>query len=377
LFLLIPPGFLQQIGGVVFQHFIITRFSYRSAFGSRTKGFRLDPLREKNLERRFKMFEICCLPSIMGQIVQNFTWILIVDPKLPDLYRNRLEKLVSRRDNSIIHEFNKNSNLGSFGWMKPYVKSNVTHIFTTIVDDDDCLFTGFTQYIKNHYDEFKKNNDIPYIKFIACNKVMQWDFFWSRSSCLGYSKPWTRIQSLPVSVGLTIFCKYPEFDFTVMFFSHKTFELLKLKSFDKINRSTSLIEQAKKNQELIKMSAFNSKYEWDGILCPDKNFHYIETKSCQVVVANHINNIQYLRLFEAPDLRRAVNRDDSFLGMAIDYDLAKQSIRHHRKTVFVLLKLIIRALQFREINKSHLELMGKLKNKYNRLKKTIKGLRNM
>lgn len=362
---------------MVFQHFIITRFSYRDAFGSRIQGFGLDPLREKNLEHRFKMFEICCLPSILEQVVQDFTWILIVDPDLPDLHRNRLETLISKRNNSIIYEFNKNLKLGSYGWINPYIKPGVKHIFTTLIDDDDCLFTGFTQYIKKHYNELIKTDDIPYIKFIGCNKVLQWDFFWSKISWLGYSKPWTRHQSLPVSAGLTVFSKYPEFDFNVMFFGHNIFELLKEKSFANINRPLSLIEKVKEKQELIKASAHKSNYEWDGILSSDKNFHYIETKSCQVVIVNHINNIRYLRMFESPHFRRAVNKDNTFSGIAIDYDLARQTIRQYRKSTFLLLKVAVKALQFKLNHMPYIGLSGKLKKRYDLLKKSIKGVLNM
>jgi|GEM_PF-1293584 len=361
----------------MFQHFIITQFSYRGAFGLRTKGFNRDPLRRKNLEHRFRMFEMCCLPSILGQVAQDFTWILIVDPKLPAHYRSRLEELVGQRENSIIHTFEKHLALDSFGWMKPYIKPSAEHIFTTHLDDDDALFTGFTQYIKKHYDNLKAKGSVPYIKFFGCNNAIQWDFFWSSASPLGYTKPWTRTQSLPVSAGLTLLSKYPEIDFTIKYFPHHEFELLKPGAFDSTSQASSHLKSIVKKQQTIKSAAINSHADWDGILTPDINFHYIETKSPQVVMVNHFNNIQYLRMLEAPHLRQLVEVESSFPGLAIDFDLAERNIRGHQKSISLLLKLAIRAIQFKTNGNSHLGLFRKLKEIVTRLNKTITGVRNM
>src|ERR1700746_1866026 len=62
---------------------IITRFSYRgrrsfkhlSGPSFRSKE---DPLDPKRLGVRFMLFALTCLPSVLGQIDQDFAWILLV-----------------------------------------------------------------------------------------------------------------------------------------------------------------------------------------------------------------------------------------------------------------------------------------------------------
>jgi len=357
------------------QHFIITQFSYRRVYLSQVQG--QDPLNPKNLEHRFQLFELTCLPSMLNQVEQDFTWILIVDPDLPKKYRERLGKLISGRSNNFIHNYNKETDFGSLLWLKPYLKQNVEFVITTKLDDDDALFTGFTKYIQKHVEALQITSHIPFIKFFGCKDVKQWDFFWSKSAPLGYTKPWTRIKSLPVSAGFTLLCKYPELDFSVLHFGHHLFEPIKNYGNETHFPAPSIINKAKKYHENIKKSALDSNLKWDGILTPMNNFHYLETKSLQVVIANHINNIQYMRMFEASELRNPVNIAESFPGMAIDFDIVAKIIRKYRKSVALLFKAAIRALLFIPKYKQKKGLWPKIDYKYKMLKKTVKGILNM
>ena len=72
----------------MFHHYILTRFNIR-LFRYDKHGHSID--QESWIEERLKLFETYALPSVMGQTRQDFTWILLVDSKTPDSYRERMK----------------------------------------------------------------------------------------------------------------------------------------------------------------------------------------------------------------------------------------------------------------------------------------------
>ena len=66
-------------------HAVITRFSYRHTTtaagldGVLVSLLRRDPLQPERLAFRFSLFELTCLPSLLGQSEQNFDWFIVID----------------------------------------------------------------------------------------------------------------------------------------------------------------------------------------------------------------------------------------------------------------------------------------------------------
>ena len=58
------------------QHALITRFSIRNLFGDGGG----DALLPSSIERRFALFQVACLPSVLAQSSQDFDWFVFVDP---------------------------------------------------------------------------------------------------------------------------------------------------------------------------------------------------------------------------------------------------------------------------------------------------------
>ena len=112
------------------QHILITRFSYRGNNLDRKKG--QDPLDKKNLDHRFGLFEIACLPSILNQKNQDFTWVLVVDPELPSKYRNRLQKLISPKKESYLVNFRPGLVICNLTWLKPWINDTTKYVVTTL-----------------------------------------------------------------------------------------------------------------------------------------------------------------------------------------------------------------------------------------------------
>ena len=68
-------------------HFILTRFNLY--IWNRDKNGK-EINREEWLERRMKLFETFCLPSVKRQQSMAFTWIILVDAETPERYRKRI-----------------------------------------------------------------------------------------------------------------------------------------------------------------------------------------------------------------------------------------------------------------------------------------------
>lgn len=323
------------------QHFIITPFSYRNFYFTKKKG--LDPLKPKRLEHRFRMFEIACLPGILNQENQNFTWILIVDPALPEKYRKRLETLISVRRGSYLLEFSEEINLAKLNWLKQWIKPQTKYIVTTTIGDDDALFDGFTTYVSNHINQLNDLSKLPPVLFFGAGNEVFWDFYWSNNAPLGYKKQ--RKMFAPSAAGFSVCCKYPEIDFSIFSFSHVSSQFL-YNHKNKIAANAPVIkDQIAKETKLIKEAVKIPLLNWDGILTQE-NYHTISFDGLHTVILNHPDNIQFMRFFGNPWWREPVNTENSFEGVSLNFELAADYIKKYRKSWRLFFWLVIRQFIF-------------------------------
>jgi len=335
-----------------------------------------DPLKKSNLEHRFKLFEITCLPSILQQENQDFKWVLIVDPKLKTHYRNKLEKLISGRANSYIHEFNSDEKQEHTGWLKSYVNVNAEYLITTKLDDDDALFTGFTKAVHDHYYGLLNQGKTPYFQFLGCNdNVIQWDYFWSEKAPLGYIKPWGRSKSLPSAAGYSLFVKYPEIEFTFFCQGHHKFKSLRAYIGNETNRDKVKNPELERFLKKMENTAFQRKCNWDGQLSVAESFHIIEEPALQVVMVNHVENSQYKRIFENTEQRIPVDEIVSFPGMAINFNLARANIYQQRKTLHFIIRAFFRTIEFSHQGNTKLDFFSRIRRKYKMLVKTFNSIK--
>nr|NQU93013.1 hypothetical protein [Bacteroidota bacterium] len=326
----------------MFQHFILTPFSYRDRERVKKKG--QDPLNPKSLEHRLNMFEISCMPGILNQEHQDFIWILIVDPALPQKFRNRLKQLISKRPGSYLSDYTPEQEIGKLTWLKQWIKPETEYIVTTKLDDDDALYGGFTKYIFDHFSGLAKTAQIPPMLFYGCKNVVYWDFFWSEKAPLGYQKPWNKT-TYPASGGFSLCCKYPELNFSIRSFEHGTFDYLhdEVKIFPLSNPGFE--KRIYRRRNMILEAARSSTLAWDGLL-RQENFHLLSTTLPQVVMVNHLDNIQYIRLFTNPEKRVPVVATDTFQGFFIDFILAKEFIRKQPRSWRLFFRLLVRHFRF-------------------------------
>jgi len=312
------------------QQFIITRFSYRGTNLSARKG--IDPLNEKNLEHRFDMFEISCLPAVLNQENQDFTWVLIVDEMLPKNYRERLLKLISKRPDSHIVNFSPDLGIPRLAWLRPWLKPETNYVVTTKLDDDDLIFSGYTHYIS---EVLNQNESKEPMMFFACKNDLYWDFYYSKKAPFGFLKKINRY-NFPPAAGFALCCKYPEINLSIESFEHTTFNYIA-----NVNAEikSHLKSKIKNRLDLIFHEASKSNLGWDGMIT-EKNIHIISYDSIQAITINHLDNIQFGRLFLNNKRRVPVNPELFLQGFDIDFDKVGKQIVKYRKSFRTLLLIL-------------------------------------
>ena len=141
-------------------HFILTRFNIQ-LFRHDKHGNNIDMTMW--LEERINLFETYTLPSVIGQVCQDFTWILLVDSKTPAIYR---ERLMGYREQC--PQITYISCEGKYGWRFANIFQQIVEkllkekcvkagdfCLTTYFDNDDCLNKD---YIKDIHDILLQND---------------------------------------------------------------------------------------------------------------------------------------------------------------------------------------------------------------------------
>jgi hypothetical protein len=78
-------------------HFVLTRFNVRYVEDPNARSVAIEP---SWLKDRFSLFENYCLPSIIAQRNQDFTWLLFFDAATPEAFAQRALYLLSQRERS-------------------------------------------------------------------------------------------------------------------------------------------------------------------------------------------------------------------------------------------------------------------------------------
>lgn len=140
-------------------HYLLTRFNLALWREDKT-GKSID--RKEWLERRMRLFETYCLPSVAGQTCQDFRWILLVDEDTPAEYREKIKTYRSRcrqirfvgikpryalRFADIFRQVVV-ADLQKEGWKQGDL------CLTTYLDNDDCIARTFVETAQTECRDF-------------------------------------------------------------------------------------------------------------------------------------------------------------------------------------------------------------------------------
>jgi hypothetical protein len=301
-------------------HLIITRFSYRGkdAFkhvSGPTFDSTEDPLDSKRLDMRFRLFELVCLPSVLAQTEQGFIWVVLVDRELSPDYMTRLHSLVRARQASFIHAFDPQSDIGSLNWLQSYLPEGVDRVVTTNLDDDDSLPTRFVAALQQHLRDCGGASRLPPIGIIGARQVVEWDLLGSRDAPLGWKAPWHR-RARVASVGLSLFCSVPSFDFCVLGLRHALAEAYFDFSAPPAHPNVTWFQRA------VLAAAQTAGVDLRGFE-RDAFFYDISQEIGPVLMTNHTSNDQSQRLLEAKRDRTIVTGSADFPDLPIDWEKAR------------------------------------------------------
>ena len=300
-------------------HVVITRFSFRGkhvfkAIDGPTFLSTEDPLDPQRLEHRFKLFEFTCLPSVLGQTEQNFSWIILIDGLLPGQYKERLAALIAPKARAYIHVFDPRLSLAELGWLGRHRPAN-GYVITTNFDDDDCLPKNYVAALHQHLAELDRRAWLTPIGIIGAKSALEWDLLPGVAAPLGWKAPWHRSRWV-LSVGFSLYCKVPEFDLCILGLRHTMAD----RYLDFTRPPVSLNAYWFQRMVLRAARANNlDSHNWQ----PLSLFHDISQEVGPVLLANHDGNDQATRLLEEKAQRVPVSGEGDFPHFSIDWQKAR------------------------------------------------------
>lgn len=325
----------------LFDHFLITRFSYR---GADACSVEIDPLDKRRLGKRFDIFEAVCLPAVLAQRERRFDWILIIDAALPIPFRQRLERLTASHPFIRLHVYQPGTRIESLGWLTAYYRRCADYTLTTALDDDDALCVDYIEVLQDHIRDLARSAALPEIKLFGCTQAVQWDYHPASESPLGYLKPWRRRRdndgAFPLQSGFSVLARRSRLDLSAYYFRHSLGDLYLISEAAFAQLSLARRNKIRERRDALRKTIAESGLDW-GQLCTEGAFVDLMPERQCVLMVNSMTNLQDGRLFEYLDHRRPVIAGASFENFGIDVAAARQSIARHGCSMSNLLAALL------------------------------------
>src|SRR3989338_3478657 len=188
-------------------HVVITRFSFH--FNPNKPDPKL--LSSERLTRRFELFEAFCYPSVISQTNQDFIWMILIDPTLPELFLKRLQELTRAHPNIYIVPWTHEYHLRDPRWIQKVLPLDAPYLITTRLDDDDALSEHFVETVRSDFRR-TKIQDLMLLTY-PCGYV------WKSSDGAKSGRLYPLRQPL-IAIGLTLIVKLELCPLTVFFGNH-------------------------------------------------------------------------------------------------------------------------------------------------------------
>ena len=131
-----------------FKHYLVTRFNlYREKSHRATipKGLQADWLK-----KRIELFQKYCLPSVLNQTTENFSWIILCAHDTPPKYKNKIEEIL--REHVFIDYYFVDVNIMPSVYLSQLLlkktSPSINYIITTWFDNDDLIHNHFIAEIQ-------------------------------------------------------------------------------------------------------------------------------------------------------------------------------------------------------------------------------------
>lgn len=135
-----------------FKHYITTRFN----LGLYSPGSEIKVSTDEWMWHRIGLFKKFALPSIMGQTCQNFTWLVLLDRRTPDDFKQKLENIGYENIKFIY------SNPPNKPWLDN-IEQGQYELITTRVDNDDALHRDTIKTVQNRWRQQRHTQKKPWV----------------------------------------------------------------------------------------------------------------------------------------------------------------------------------------------------------------------
>lgn len=135
---------------------------------------------------RLRMLESITVPSMAAQTSQDFTWLLVVDQRMPGPARKRLDHAVAPLANAVVVpvEFKTDFRKAVVGWSRrKAVADGADWVMSSRLDDDDALRTDAFERLQQELVDFLKTSRHRYA-VLSLNLGCMWVPAWRR----GYTR---------------------------------------------------------------------------------------------------------------------------------------------------------------------------------------------
>ena len=164
---------------MTFKHCIVTRFNVH--INPRPYDLRLS---ETWLADRFDLFSTFCLPAVVGQDCQDFTWLVLFDEQTPDKFKRLIASLQKYKNFVPLYCRDFPSILPGVSRFLAAACGDADCCLTTRLDNDDALSKKFVSVLHNAVENILGTQDPPprelYINFpngLQYSEGRLYDFF--------------------------------------------------------------------------------------------------------------------------------------------------------------------------------------------------------
>ena len=133
-----------------FNHFFLTKFNVRS-FKDLRPG-----CQPEWLEKRFKLFDQYCFPSVSSQSNQNFQWLVFFDVDTPEPFKQKIAEYANKWKNFVPVYLDCPLPYGEFpdevrAVVRNYIPADCEYLITTWLDNDDAIHKDYVQMIQDNF----------------------------------------------------------------------------------------------------------------------------------------------------------------------------------------------------------------------------------
>jgi len=275
-----------------------------------------DVLTDRRLSARFELFSLATFPSVVAQSDQDFDWVLLVDPALPDVHRVRLCELIKRRPRTHVVSHAPSMRPWRDTWIRSRFGSPDGPLATVLLDDDDALDREFVAGLKQQMVIQALLESPPYLRIFAFMSPWQWDLCARPDAPFGTGAPWHRRrvdkQLLFCACGLTLLTSGPEYSLSVGAVSHAA--VPDIFSHDVKFRTKA----GHDSRRLLRAGARRAGDDW-LLWTEATHFCALDGLVEPPVILNHQTNLQASRITEHKPGSFAVT-PDSWPGVGFDWD---------------------------------------------------------